>query len=78
MPHVREGRSHDLNVQSMVEKLASDEDVLFHWTLVSGTLDAEVASTLLHMITELWITIREFPHVSGWIEKHKKSIKKSL
>ena len=48
----------------------------FYWTLVSGTWDEEVASTLLHMITELWVTIREFAHVSAWIEKHRHSTKK--
>ena len=70
--------SHCLNMQSIVEKLTRDEDVLFYWTLVSGMWDNEVASTLLHMVTELWVTIREFAHVSAWIEKHKQSTKKSL
>ena len=69
---------HGLNVQCIVEKLTKDEDVLFHWTLVSGSWDEEVASTLLHMVTELWVTIREFAHVSAWIEKHKQSTKKSI
>ena len=71
-------QSHGLNVQCVVEKLTNDEDVLFYWTLVSGTWDEEVASALLHMVTELWVTIREFAHVSAWIEKHKQSAKKSL
>jgi len=59
--------SHCLNVQSIVKKLTHDEDVLFYWTLASGMWDDEVANTLLNIVTELWVTIREFAHVMNII-----------
>jgi len=58
-----QAQSHGLNVQCIVEKLTNNKDVLFYWTLVSGTWDEEVASTLLHAVTELWL-LENLPCVS--------------
>ena len=71
---------HGITIENTVEKLCKNENVLFHWNLVSGMWDAnsEVAKTLLHMVAELWVTIREFAHVSAWIEKHKQAAKQNL
>ena len=71
---------HGVTIKSTVEKLCKNENVLFHWNLMSGIWDAEseVAKTLLHMVAELWLTMREFSHVSAWIEKHKQAAKQNL
>ena len=53
-------------------------DVLFYWNIVSESWEEEVASTMLRMIVNLWITIRKFSAASGWIEIHKQASSKQL
>ena len=64
------GLLHCLNQQN--------EDVLFHWTLISATWDDELAAKLMNMIVDLWITIRGFSLASAWIEEYKGATKKTL
>ena len=57
-----------------------NEDVLFYWTISTTDFekdDEEVHDMLLKMIVELYFTMRGFSYASMWIEKFKKSSKKS-
>ena len=58
--------------------IQQNEDVLFHWTLISATWDDELAAKLMNMIVDLWITIRGFSLASAWIEEYKGATKKTL
>jgi hypothetical protein len=64
--------------QALLSKIASDEDVRFHWCIVAADFGEEEEKTLLDMIMDLWINIRGFSFVSGRIEQYKQSNKKNL
>lgn len=71
-----------INKKAVIEGIASDDDVLFHWCLVSTDIDDEAASQeLLGKIVELWLTIRGFSTAGAYIEYYKqcneKGVKKS-
>jgi hypothetical protein len=58
----------------LVMAITSDEDVLFHWCMMSANdLEDNQVSVLLNKIVEPWVTIRGYSFVSAWV---KKSIKK--
>ena len=44
----------------------ANDDVLFHWCLLSFETDDEDATQLLRMLVDLWITIRGFSFLSSW------------
>lgn len=60
------------------EEILTDEDVLFHWAIVSANWDEEESTPLLPMIVQLWVTIRGFAYASGWMENYKQTNKKSV
>ena len=60
------------------EEILTDEDILFHWAIVSANWDEEAATTLLPMIAKLWVTIRGFSYASAWMENYKHINKKSV
>ena len=64
----------------MIKMILSNEDVLFYWTNAIADFeidDKEVYDVLLKMIVELYVTMRGFSYASMWMEKYKKSSKKS-
>ena len=76
--------AHGSGIKDKVKtEIVSNEDVRFYWCIVSADWDEEKSQCLLHMICDLWITIRGFSTVSGWLEKykqtqtHKKTVQKS-
>lgn len=64
--------------QALVSKISTDEDVRFYWCIVAADFGEAEEKILLDMIIDLWITVRGFAFVSGWIEQYKQSKKKSL
>ena len=62
----------------LITKLSSDEDVRFNWCIAAADFEEAEEKILLDMIIELWVTIRGFSFVSGWIEQYKQSSKKTL
>ena len=56
-----------------VKMLTKNEDVLFHWSMASVEFDNEEDALILNKIIKLWIAVRGFAFVSGWMEKYKKS-----
>jgi len=63
---------------ALVSKIASDEDVQFHWSIVAADFGEAEEKILLDMIIDLWVTIQGFSFVSGWIEAYKQSNKRNL
>ena len=79
--HLRKTPAHKITdgfKQKLLSSIASNEDVLFYWSMLSADADEEDAQTLLKMIIELWTTIRGFAYVSSWIELYKQTSKKTI
>lgn len=76
--HCIKSSSTDVFKQEVVKKIAEDEDIQWHWTLISQCIDSEEdAVELLHEIVLLWVTVRGFSLAATWLETYKKSAKKS-
>ena len=61
----------------LCRKIASDEDVLFYWAIVSAGWGVEDSNILLQEVVEQFVTTRGFSFASGWMERYKKATKKS-
>ena len=59
------------------EEILGDDDVQFHWSILSASWDEEEVEPLLPLIVQLWVTIRGFSYASAWMEKYKQTNKKS-
>ena len=68
-------RTHTISgTVSEAEFLASvcgNDDVLFHWDLLTGPLNIESKSTLLQECAQLWLTIRVHAFTKLVLEEHK-------
>ena len=79
--HLRKTPAHKITdgfKQKLLSSIASNEDVLFYWSMLSADADEEDAQTLLKMVIELWVTIRGFAFASSWIELYKQASKKTI
>ena len=64
---------HSCN-NSLLEKIVENEDVRFHWLMVSVDIPDEVgAIELLQSIVTLWVQIRGFSITSAWLEQYKNA-----
>ncbi len=73
---VKSTESTDVFKQEVIKKIADNEDVQWHWTLISQCIDSEEdAVELLHEIVFLWVTVRGFSLAATWMEMYKKSTK---
>ena len=71
--------SNDTDVKKRaVDSIISNDDVLLHWSILSGNWQEEEAGLLITMIIDHWITIRGFSFASAFMERHKQEHKKSL
>ena len=62
--------------ETIVSELVEDNDIQFHWCLISTSIDDETASQqLLRMVAELWLTIRGFSHAAAYVENYKQLTK---
>lgn len=61
---------------TVVKAIIKNEDVAFYWCMLTTDISSDNADTLLHMLVELWVTIRGFSFASGWIELYKQENKK--
>lgn len=56
----------------VIDAVASDDDVQFHWVLLSCDItNEEDAISLLKEIIGLWLTIRGFSIAGTWLEQYK-------
>ena len=60
------------------EKVVSDEDVLFYWSIISSDWEDEVATVLLEMLIDTWINIRGHSTAKAWLEEYKLNKKKPV
>lgn len=61
-----------------VEKIMSDEDVQFIWSMMSADWADPSAAALLKMIISEWMKIRGFSYTSAWVEKFKSEHRKTI
>eukprot|EP00731_Ephydatia_muelleri_P035022 Em0092g6a len=61
-----------LDVKNLQDLLTKNEDVLFYWAMASMEFHNEDDTLILKKIVKLWITVRGFAFVSGWMEKYKQ------
>ncbi len=74
----RFGASADKNLKEHAsQKIIENEDVLFHWDIVSVNWCTAVASELLKVILVQYITVRGFSFAKSFMEKYKQSAKKT-
>lgn len=59
------------NKEKMAKSVENDEDVQFHWTMVSVEMDDDISDKLLHLIIDKWITIRGFSFAMSIMEMYK-------
>ena len=57
--------------KDIVKKLMLDEDILFHWSMLSIDLDDDESPEVLNDIITLWINIRGFSITGSWVEQRK-------
>ena len=43
---------------ALVESIATDEDVLFYWSIISAEWEEKEEQILLRMLIDLWVTVR--------------------
>lgn len=55
----------------LMKNTGDDEDVQFHWTIVSVEMDDAVSDTLLSLIINKWITIHGFSFANTILEMYK-------
>ena len=61
------------------DKVFHNEDVHFHWTLLSQDIESpEDAESLLTEIINLWVTIRGYSIAASWMEVYKGNEKKNV
>lgn len=62
----------------LISQIIDDEDVQFHWSLLSLDIEDEHHSAeLLKTIVQQWIKIRGFAITSTWMEGYKRSTQKT-
>ncbi len=78
LKHLARSKSDKTAFKSNVhDNILENEDIQFHWTLLSQDIDSpEDSHALLSEIVKLWITVRGFAMVGSWMEiyKHKEKI----
>ena len=51
-----------------------NDEVKYHWDALSVKWEEE-RKALFPMITEMWVKMHGFAHVSAWVERHKQETK---
>jgi len=62
--------------ETVITTLINDEQVQYHWDVVSGHWEPEETEVLLPMITQLWVTMCGYSYASAKVEQHKQAVKK--
>lgn len=69
-------QSSQQDKQEIVDEVISDDDIQFHWSMISVDLDHHVGEQLLQEIVQLWLTIRGFSTAGAFVEQYKQVTKK--
>ena len=66
-------RSDSTTKEAVLEKIMTNEDIQFQWSILSIDIEEEEDGTkLLHEIVTLWLTIRGFSQAAAWMEILKR------
>ena len=63
--------------EKAIANIQANEDMLFHWSILSADWEPEEEQALFQMIIELWVTMHGFAFASAWVERHKERSKKT-
>ena len=61
-----------------MESIATDEDVLFYWSIISAEWEEKEEQILLQMLIEMWVTVRGFSFAKSMLEMYKQAQKKTV
>ena len=64
--------------ERLTTALSSNDEILFHWCMLTAEIEEIHAQTVLDMLVSLWVTIRGFSFASAFIEMYKQEKKKAL
>ena len=70
--HFRFGASKERCRERLTTALSSNDEVLFHWCMLTAEIEEIHAQTVLDMLVSLWVTIRGFSFASAFIEMYKQ------
>ena len=59
------------------DSIITDEDIVFHWSILTIEVEKEEGAALLGMMVNLFITIRGFSSSKSLMEMYKQEAKKS-
>ena len=62
--------------QELSTEIKKDDDVQFHWIMLSSSMEEEVSHNVLDSIIYLYITVRGFSFASSVLERYKREAKK--
>lgn len=62
--------------RKVLDSVLSNEDLLFHWSLLASPVGDDLGSVVLRKMAELYLTIRGFAFVSSCMELYKQQHKK--
>ena len=62
---------------ALVESIATDEDLLFYWS-ISAEWEEKEEQILLWMVIDLWVTVRGFSFAKSMLEMYKQAQKKTV
>jgi len=68
----------DTHKDKIIEKVATNADVLHLWSFCVPDADKSVSHTLLRKVVELYVNIRGFTFSSSCVELYKQATKKTL
>ena len=54
-------------------RIVEDDDVQFHWVIVSCGMEEDISESLLESIIYLYITIRGFSFASAILERYERN-----
>ena len=60
------------------QKVVTNEDVLFFWSLLCANIENELMDPLLDRIVRSYISLRGHAFAAQWIEHHKQKTKKTV
>ena len=69
---------HNMFKRAVHDKILQNDEVQFHWALLSQVIDSpDNAELLLMEIIKLWVTVRGYSMIASWMEVYKKQQKKN-
>lgn len=71
--------SQDIVKDTIVDAIVQDEIVQQYWWIIAIDIEEEEDSNeLLHMLADMWVTMRGFALTSMWMEEYKKATAKAV